>query len=147
MCGESRTSLNYAHHFILYVAGALLLVAILVLAVYGVRAIYDYDQAIRDAYAADWASALIADYIESHGGTYPQSWEDLRPLHDKLSERDNSWSIEELRRRVSIRWDAATPKRSERFISLTSGRQGFLSSPDPNQRIADALAKWAKMPK
>jgi hypothetical protein len=114
---------------------------------YGLRCIYEYDQAIRDVYAADVTSALISDYIVANHGECPNGWEELRSVHAELFRRDSSWTLEELERRVDVQWltihdyhGADEPQGSRNFVRLKSGRRGFLSSPNPNERIAKALA-------
>lgn len=75
----------------------------------------------NNAYAAWWAADLVMEYMESHKGAWPQSWDELR----KISERGyrgsavTNWesgvvfesnrprvSIEELQTQIEIDWSA-----------------------------------------
>ena len=105
-------------------------------------------EGVQDAYALDWASAMVASYIDRHHGQAPDTWDDLRPEFDVLSERDKSWTFDEIKGRVVIDfanlegWTKGRRHNPE-FVSTVSGRQLRWSAPDPNERIAEVCVRTA----
>ena len=61
---------------------------------------------IDDAYAQWGAENLVIEYMESHEGQWPRSWEDLQPLYTDAKAKVGGWTIEKFRGRIGIDFEA-----------------------------------------
>lgn len=64
------------------------------------------DSAINDAYAQWGAVDHVIEYMETHDGQWPKSWEDLRPLYETKGSRCGGWTFDDYKRRLVIDFDA-----------------------------------------
>ena len=117
----------------------------------------------KRAYAVWWTADLVIEYMESHQGTWPRNWEELRPLTEPTSRVTESKepdgrvivefrptpSVDELRHLVEVDWDAdvdqliAEGRQGKsppfRVIYLRDGRTTHYEGREPNQMILDYL--------
>ena len=75
-------------------------------------------RSIDDAYAQWGAAYMVIEYMEKHGGKWPNNWEDLRPIYDRTGGRIGGWSFEKYCGRVGIDFEANADEL--RSLSITS---------------------------
>lgn len=104
----------------------------------------------HDAYAVEWVSGMVIEYMETHDGAWPRGWEDLRTPFETLAKGSSGpWTLENLRARVDVDWEAdpaqlttASDTGAEppfKVIWLRSGRQTHFRDREPNRMILDYL--------
>lgn len=76
--------------FFIRVLGATAILIVLVLTYF----VGTTGMVVDDAYAQWGAETLVIEYMESHDGQWPRSWDDLRPLYSDTKARVGSWSFE-----------------------------------------------------
>jgi hypothetical protein len=126
---------------------------------------YQVLQVQRNAYAVWWTADLVIEHMEKHGGSWPRSWDELRPTSDQADKgtvstnRDGAMiaefrprdTIDELKQRVEIDWNAdpkalAKAESKEtgspfRVIWLRNGKSTHYSGKEPNDMVLEYL-KW-----
>lgn len=105
---------------------------------------------VPNAYAVDWVSALVVEYMKENDDQWPRSWDDLRDPYETLAAPQNyPWSFEELKERVAIDWqadpaalkDAANSGKRPPFrvIWLRDGGSTHWEGAEPNARVLEYL--------
>ena len=142
-----------------------IIVAVLAIVLAGVGFLiwsaYRLKGASLDAYAAWWTADLVIEHMERNGGSWPRSWDELRPTSEayggtasttpRIKEFRPRASIEDLQQRVELDWKA-DPKelvKAEftesgppfRVIWLRNGSSIFYEGREPNEMVLHYL-KW-----
>ena len=78
---------------------------------------------INDAYALWGAADMVIDYMETHDGHWPRSWDDLRPQFEAGGSGVGGWSFEKYQDRITIDFNA-DPNELRR-LSLDSPEASF----------------------
>lgn len=115
---------------------------LLLLVAGGYRLLREQGEMIRDAYCADWASAMVVQFMDDNDGLYPREWNDLRQPFEKISGK--SFSFEEIQSRVEVDFSASPlDQRSDvaaPLLRLKSNRHVSWGAPEPNERIRARIA-------
>jgi len=145
----------------------ILIVLAILLAVAGSLVWFGYQvvQVPKDAYAVWWAADLVIEHLEKHGGSWPRNWDELRATSEQAykgtvsTNRDGTMiaefrpreSIDELRQRVEIDWNAdpkllvkADFRQTSgpfRVIWLRNGKSTHYVGREPNEMVLEYL-KW-----
>jgi hypothetical protein len=107
---------------------------------------------INDAYAVEWAADMVIEYMKSHDGAWPRSWDDLREPYKACAQRvGEPWTFEQLRDRVDVNWDVDPVRLANApdigaeppfvVIWLRSGSGSHWEAHEPNRKILDYLRK------
>ena len=113
----------------------------------------DVSVGVTDAYAVEWVSGIVIDFMEANQGRWPTCSDDLRaPYQAATRQYTCPCSFEELQARVQVDWDADpselvtanTDGQSPPFkvIWLSAGRDDHVVL-EPNQRVRDYLNRKA----
>jgi hypothetical protein len=104
---------------------------------------------IPDAYAVQAAAVLVIEYMDTHDGTWPSGWEDLRE-----ASRARGKTMDKLPELVEIDWHAhpadlvkvgVSDRRPPfKVIWLRDGSNVHWSSSEPNQMILEHLQYRAR---
>jgi hypothetical protein len=118
---------------------------------------------IPNAYAVWWTADLVIEHMETHGGAWPRSWDELHLTSQQAykgtvsTNRDGTWiaefrpraSLDDLQQRVEIDWMAdpaslALVKRPSkgppfRVIRLRNGKATHYEGREPNEMILEYL--------
>lgn len=100
----------------------------------------------HEAYASEWVAGHVIRYMEVNNGKWPESWADLKPIHDKVisENKDPSpWTFEMLQRHIIVDWNAdpaelvKVPKIPDSPpFQVIRGRHGaYWSGMEPNRLI------------
>jgi hypothetical protein len=137
----------------------LLALAVVVLAA-GVTAyiiLSSIGEMFRDCYD-QWAVAdIIIEHLDRNNGSWPKSWEDLREAYEICAGRHNVSRLDELRKRVGVRFDADPAELVKargsgdqppfRVIYLQNGQQHYIGGHEPNAMLLQYLRERAARPK
>ena len=101
---------------------------------------------IDDGYALWGAGEMVIDYMKTHNGEWPRSWEDLRPQFNINNGRVGGWSFSHFQNRIAIDFNAdidqlyqksiESPRRTFRVIWARHD-SGVRVGDDPNQILCD----------
>jgi len=122
-----------------------------ILALVGYRYITDW---MGDAYDSMQVGYLIVDYMDDNNGSWPRSWEELRPYHERRYSPDGrEMHFTQLQERVEVDWSAdpnallrCSQDRDPPFevVRCKSGRRcGPTYQHEPNRVILEYL-KWSQ---
>ncbi len=130
----------------------LIAVTALVLALVGGAAYFvrNTTAATGDAYAAWWVADMVIEYMETHDGAWPRSWDDLREPFETCTQRSGRpWTFEQLRDRVEVDWDADPNELATKpvegsgppfkVIWLRNGGSTHWKEHEPNRMVLDYL--------
>jgi hypothetical protein len=105
-----------------------------------------YQNRVPDSLAEEAVAGMVVEYMESHGGAWPRSWDDLKESARTCAE---GWDFDFLRERVEIDFTvdlvefAKNPPPEEdspsQVLRLTSGKSHCLSGVQPNRRVWNYL--------
>jgi hypothetical protein len=133
------------------------IIATIVLAVAGVviYIVLGFSYGIDDGYALWGASDMVIDYMRTHNGNWPRSWEDLRPQFNANNGRVGGWSFSHYQDRVAIdfnadpdqlrRKSAASPQATFRVI-WAKWPFGVTVGDGPNQMLCDYFRQQSGLP-
>jgi hypothetical protein len=132
------------------------LVALLALTIWlacVIRNIYHHAYVtVPDAYSAWWVAGLVIEYMDSHDGKWPKSWNDLQGPYELATKKfGQPWKFEDLQRRVEVDWNAdpsvlvhvkpAGDLPPFHVIWLRDGSNVHWEGREPNRMIWDYLQK------
>jgi hypothetical protein len=112
------------------------------------------EETIRDQAAAGLAANLVCQHMQTHGGRWPNGWQDLQAAFARKYPDSHVRNFEEMRRRVEVDFDVdpASLARMEAedvstapfsVVRLKSGRPGNVG-PQANRMIYDYLKQRAR---
>jgi hypothetical protein len=108
---------------------------------------------VNDAYAMWGAADMVIDYMETHDGQWPRSWQDLRPQFQMDEGRVPGWSFSEFQGRIAIdfeadaRWlceQAVESPRATFRVVWANGSHGVRIGDGPNQMLCDYFRRKAE---
>jgi len=108
---------------------------------------------IDDGYALWGAGEMVIDYLKTHDGKWPRSWDDLRPQFSVNNGRVGGWSFSQFQDRVGIDFNAdpddlrrkssGSPHADFRVI-WAKRDSGIRVGDDPNQMLCDYFRQQEK---
>jgi hypothetical protein len=110
---------------------------------------------VPDCYAQEWVAELVVEHMKENDGRWPRDWDDLAKPYRVLSrEREIPWTLDELRRRVALRFDvdpkilrsavAIDEQPPFSVIRLRSGLSHNWQGREPNRIVWDHLNAASK---
>ena len=126
-----------------------ILVAITALVLWIGRSLFEAYQAPWDSYATWDGANLIIDHLRDHNGEWPKDWNDINLALQKRGQTRGGQSIDELKRRLTIDFNAEPAKLVTEIaqgdqppfnvIRLRNGKQTHWAGAEPNGLIYDYL--------
>lgn len=76
---------------------------------------------VPNCYAVWWVADMVIEHLESNGGRWPTTWDDLQDDYDACVRRSGAaWKFDELQERVTVDWNA-NPSELARSSAETEG--------------------------
>ena len=145
-----------AKRYLATVAGVLAALVVSAAVVIGAWLAASLYWGIDDAYALLGAGEMVIDYLKTHDGRWPRSWEDLRPQFSVNNGRVGGWSYGRFQDRIDIdfevdpddlrRQSAESPRATFRVIRARWDT-GMRVLNDPNQMLCDYFRQEGKRPR
>lgn len=133
------------------VLGVLFTLLVLAVLCIGTAIWMSFTYGIDDGYAQWGAAEMVIDYLETHDGAWPRSWDDLQPQFDADKGRVG-WTYDRFQDRIGINFDAdpdllrreSLESRSATFCVVWP-KSWFAANvgDDPNQRLCDYFRRKA----
>ncbi len=134
-----------------------ILAVVCVLLVGGGYFAYRVYDTVPNAYAVWWVADMVIEHMEANGGRWPSGWDDLADDYEICTARSGRpWTLEDLRGRVNVDWDADPNVLSQvkdsgqekpfRVIWLKDGSDAHWARREPNRLILKYLQKPKESP-
>ncbi len=110
--------------------------------------------AIADGYAQHEVAVLVVSYMEQNGGEWPRNWGALEAQHQSLCGGSGSSSVEYLRRRVFVDFEAnvedvrrqTTEENAPAFDVIHAKTSSFTPFGPANSLVYEYLRKESQVP-
>ena len=130
--------------------GVLIAVAIFAGLAVGVYFVIPLDDDIDDGYALWGAAEMVIDYMKTHDGNWPRSWDDLRPQFNVNNGCVGGWSFSRFQERIAIDFNADPDQLYRKSVELPRAPfrviwpkrdSGVRIGDDANQMLCDYFGR------